>query len=172
MNIFDLLVMLTLLWAVWRGWQRGFVLQAASLAGLVLALFLAAKLGPEAGRSFGLDPQFAATGGFVVVLLAVLIGVALIGQGLRKLLHFAGLGMVDTLLGILVAVIKYLLLLSVLFAAVEQVNEQTRIVEPERIESSICFRPVVQLSDRILPFVSWVRDHTLMDEAEEWDPSL
>lgn len=76
-----------------------------------------------AGEWLRLDPGFAAAGGFVAVLVAVILVVAIAGRLVRKLFHFAGFGIADTLLGIAVSVLKYLLVLSVLFSAFDDLNE-------------------------------------------------
>lgn len=112
MNILDLLVCVVLALAVWNGWRQGCIVQLCSLAGLIVSVWLAARFGPEAGRFCGLDESIAAPAGFAIVLLAALCVAALIGRSIRKLLHFAGLGFADVLLGIAVAVVKYVFLLG------------------------------------------------------------
>ncbi len=162
MNLFDLLVYILLALAVWNGWRRGCILQLCSLAGLFIAVWLAARFGVEVGRFVGLEGGAVAPGGFVIVLLAALCVAAVVGRVLRKLLNFAGLGFVDVLLGIAVSVVKYVLLLSVLFTAFEWTNAQWRIVEPQTIERSKTYRPLLTVADRIFPFVE-----QLWQEASE-----
>ena len=48
LNSIDLIVCLILLLAVWNGWRQGLVVQVCSLAGIVIAIWLAAHYG--AGR--------------------------------------------------------------------------------------------------------------------------
>ena len=101
--------------AVWNGWRQGFVVQICSLAGIVAGIWIAARFGAQVGGWLRLDAEVAAAGGFVTVLVAVILVVAIAGRLVRKVFHFAGLGIADTLLGIAVSVLKYLLVLSVLF---------------------------------------------------------
>ena len=116
MNSIDLIVCLILLLAVWNGWRQGLVVQVCSLAGIVIAIWLAAHYGARVGEWLRLDESFSAAGGFVAVLVVVVLVVAVIGRLLRGVFRFAGFGLVDTLLGVVVAVLKYLLVLSALFA--------------------------------------------------------
>lgn len=167
MNLFDLLVYIVLALAVWNGWRRGCILQMCSLAGLFIAVWLAARFGAEVGRFVGLEGETVAPGGFVIVLLAALCAAAVVGRALRKLLHFAGLGFIDVLLGIAVAVVKYVLLLSVLFTAFGWTNAQWRLVDPQTIERSKTYRPLLQVADRIFPFVERV-----WEEASERLPAF
>ncbi len=153
MNAIDLIVCLVAVLAVWNGWRRGFILQICSLVGLLAAIFLAARFGAPVGEWLKLDPAVAAAGGFAAVLVVVLIAVAVAGRLLRKIFQFAGFGLLDVVLGIAVSLLKYMLLLSALFAAFETLNRDYALVEPQVIEESRTFRPVAGLSERILPFL-------------------
>ena len=145
MNAVDLIVCLVLALAVWNGWRQGFILQVCSLAGIVAGIWLAAQFGTQAGEWLRLDPGFAAAGGFVAVLVAVILVVAI-----------AGFGIADTLLGIAVSVLKYLLVLSVLFSAFDDLNEDYTLAGPETIEKSKSYKPVMHLSEAVFPFLEWV----------------
>ena len=156
MNTLDLIVCLVLALAVWNGWRQGFVVQICSLAGIVAGIWIAARFGAQVGGWLRLDDEVAAAGGFVTVLVAVILVVAIAGRVVRKVFHFAGLGVADTLLGIAVSVLKYLLVLSVLFSAFDALNEDYCLVGPRAIEQSKSYKPVRWLSESIFPFLEWV----------------
>lgn len=158
MNVFDLIVCIVLACAVWRGWRQGCVVQLCSLVGVILAVWLAARLGPAVGALCGVDPAVAAPAGFLVVLLAVLVAVAIVGRLIRKVFRFAGLGLLDVVLGIALALVKYVLLLSVLFTAFARLNDDFRFVEPQLIEQSRTFRPLEQVAERLFPVVEQLRE--------------
>lgn len=158
MNILDLIICLVLVAAVVNGWRRGLILQLCSLVAVAAAIFLAACYGAEAGAMLKLDEQYAEAGGFVVVLLAAMLLLGVAGRVVRKLFHFAGFGLVDVLLGIVVAAAKYLLLLSLAFAAFEKININHSLLSEQKIESSKGYAPVRNLSRQILPFVDWLGD--------------
>ena len=146
MNSIDLIVCLILLLAVWNGWRQGLVVQVCSLAGIVIA------------------------GGFVAVLVVVVLVVAVIGRLLRGVFRVAGFGLVDTLLGVVVAVLKYLLVLSALFAAFDRINADYTLVEARTIDQSMSYKPVLRLSEAVFPFLEWVGDRVPeLDEKSEDD---
>ncbi len=156
MNAVDLIVCLVLVLAVWNGWRQGFILQVCSLAGIVAGIWLAARFGTQVGEWLQLEPDIASAGGFVTVLIAVILVVAIAGRLVRKLFHFAGFGIADTLLGIAVSVLKYLLVLSALFSAFDTLNADYTLVSPETIEKSKSYKPVMRLSEAVFPFLEWV----------------
>lgn len=169
MNILDLVVYIVLLLALYEGWRRGLILQLCSLVGIVVAIWLAARYGDVVGRWLGMDEAVAVAGGFAVVLVVTLVAVAVAGHLLRKIFRFAGFGLLDILLGIVVAVIKYLLLLSVAFAALERLNADHALVERRTIESSHWYEPVRGLADRVFPFIDWVGEQIPAMEKEVLD---
>ena len=103
-----------------------------------------------------MEPDIASAGGFVTVLIAVILVVAIAGRLVRRLFHFAGFGIADTLLGIAVSVLKYLLVLSALFSAFDTLNADYTLVSPETIEKSKSYKPVMRLSEAVFPFLEWV----------------
>ena len=152
MNTLDLIVCLVLALAVWNGWRQGFVVQICSLAGIVAGIWIAARFGAQVGGWLRL----------VVVILVV----AIAGRVVRKVFHFAGLGVADTLLGIAVSVLKYLLVLSVLFSAFDALNEDYCLVGPRTIEQSKSYKPVRWLSESIFPFLEWVGERVPRQEEK------
>lgn len=166
MNAVDLIVCLVLALAVWNGWRQGFVVQICSLAGIVAGIWIAARFGAQVGGWLRLDDEVAAAGGFVTALVVVILVVAIAGRVVRKVFHFAGLGVADTLLGIAVSVLKYLLVLSVLFSAFDALNEDYCLVGPRTIERSKSYKPVRWLSESIFPFLEWVGERVPRQEEK------
>ncbi|MEG1622187.1 MAG: CvpA family protein [Alistipes sp.] len=153
MNGIDLLVGLVAAAAVYTGWRRGFILQLFSLAGIIGGAWLAARFGRCVGVYLHLDPSVATAGGFLLVFVGALLGLALLGQFVRKIFHFAGFGIIDTVLGIGVALLKGLLILSVLFSTFGRMNQNYTLMSKESIERSITFAPVCRISAVLLPFI-------------------
>lgn len=164
MNAVDLIVCLILALALWNGWRQGFIVQICSLGGIVVGIWLASRFGTEVGGWLRLDEEVAAAGGFVTVLIAAILVVAIAGRLIRRLFHFAGLGLADSLLGAVVSVAKYLLILSVLFSAFDRLNVDYSLVGPRMIEHSRSYRPIMRLSESLFPFLEWVGDQVPVKE--------
>lgn len=158
MNILDLIVYLVVVLAVWNGWRRGFILQICSLVALVAAIWCAIRFGAEVGTLLRIDAQYADAAGFVVVLVAALLLISVLARVVRRIFRFAGFGLFDTLLGILVAVVKYLLVMSVLFVALDRINVNHALIPAETIASSRTYQPIRALSGSLLPLADWVSE--------------
>lgn len=117
------------------------------------------------------DPAYGYIVGFGVVLVVGLIAVTVIGYVLRKIFHLAGLAMPDRLLGVVVASLKYLLVLSSIFAAFDYINNDYALVQQEKLDRSVCYRPMCGVARVLLPFAgrlsSEVRE--MADKATDKD---
>ncbi len=152
MNIFDLIVYLALAWAVVNGWWRGLAVQLLTLAGVVAALYLAAAYGRELGSMLGMEESVAGVAGFMIIFLAALIAVGVAARLLRTVFRFAGLGALDSILGVLFSAAKVLLVLSVLFAWFAALNADFDWVRQQTIDDSTWFRPVAAISEHLTPY--------------------
>lgn len=161
MNIFDLIVYVALAWAVFNGWRRGFLLQLLSLVAVVAALYLGAVSGAEVGAMLGMEGTTAQIGGFITIFVVSLIVIAIAGRLLRGVFKLAGLGIVDTLLGILFSVVKIGLVVSILFSWFEALNKDYTLASREKVESSRWFEPVADVTDKLTPYFKELKDNLL-----------
>lgn len=166
MNTIDLIVCLVLALALWNGWRQGFIVQICSLVGIILGIWLAVHIGEEVGRLMHLDEGVAAAGGFVTVLVAVVLVVAVAARLIRRLFHFVGFGILDIVLGIVVSMLKYLLVLSLLFSAFDRLNANYDLVKRSTLEESWSYEPIRRFSEELFPFVERMYDRLpLSDET-------
>ncbi len=157
MNYIDLIVYITLIVAIINGWRRGMIVQICSLLGILCGIYLATKYGATVGGWLHIGEDYTFAGGFLVVLVVVLIGVGVVSHLIKGLFKFVGLGIVDTILGIVLSVCKFMLILSVLFSTFNLLNGEFSMVSKETIASSRCYKPLVNLSDKIFPALTWTQ---------------
>ena len=146
MNVFDIIVYLALAWALFNGWRRGFLLQMLSLVAVVAALYFAAQYGNELERLTGIEV------GLPISVAAYL---------LRAVFRFAGLGMADTLLGMLFSVAKVMLIVSVMFSWFASVNKSYEWVSKSKVEESRWFEPVKGITVKLTPYFENLTDKLL-----------
>lgn len=161
MNIFDIIVYLSLAWAVFNGWRRGFLLQMLSLLAVVAALFFATQYGSELERILGIDIGVQGVVGFIVIFVAAMILIAVSGYVLRAVFRFAGLGAIDVLLGILFSVAKVALIVSVLFSWFDNANKSYEWASRECVAESRWYEPVNGITDKLTPYFEELADKFL-----------
>lgn len=102
MNWLDIILILVLAFALVQGLRTGLVRSLIRLAGLVLGLWLAARLYPSVGgwlHGFVSNEGLANVLGFALVLVAVVIVASIIGSIVGGIISAVGLGLFDRLGG-------------------------------------------------------------------------
>ncbi|MFQ5571869.1 MAG: CvpA family protein [Rhodothermales bacterium] len=141
MNTLDLLILGALAGGLFMGYRSGLIKQVLSFVGLIVAFVLSLSLmqgvGAMAAGSLGISEKIAPLVGFVIVFLAVQVGVfALIrlAEGLVGVLRLTSL---NRLLGGGVGAFKAALILSVVFLVLgylgvpsEKTRERSAFYEP------------------------------------------
>lgn len=161
MNPFDIIVYLSLAWAVFNGWRRGFLLQMLSLVAVVAALYFATQYGVELERLTGMEVGVQGVAGFIVIFVAALLIISISGYMLRAVFRFAGLGMADVLLGVAFSVVKVMLIVSVLFSWFATINKSNEWASKQTVEESRWYEPVKGLTDKLTPYFEEVADKLL-----------
>ena len=159
--LIDLIFVVMLLWAVFKGYTKGFIIAVFSLLALVVGVAAAIKFSAvtaswlkssiHAGTKW--LPIIAFIGVFLVVVLLVRLG----AKALEKTVELAMLGWANRLAGILLYIVLYMVLLSVgLFYA-----EKIHLIADKTIADSKTYpfiRPwgprVVDGIGRVIPFFS------------------
>lgn len=153
MNIFDIITIVVLVVALVAGWRKGFVSQLLSLVGIVGGIALAIAFGEQVGELLKIDEAYSKIVGFIVTFVLTAIAATIVARLLSSLFSALGLGSINTLLGILLSAVKYLLILSVVFVAFSRLNGEVELVKRRHFEQSKSFKPVSALSQRALEWL-------------------
>ena len=127
LHILDLAVALVMALSLVLGLWRGLLREVLSLLGWVLAFYLAQAHASTVGQWLpmsGASPGLRLAGAFVLVMLVVLIGVALVLWLVRTLITVVGLGWVDRILGGLFGFLRAMVLLLAATAALSMTPMQ------------------------------------------------
>lgn len=162
MVIFDIILSVILLWAVYTGFKEGVIVQLGGLAGLFIGVYMAFRLGPSIGKWLGLDPSISGIAGFIIVVITVIISLAIIGRIVRGILGAAGLGTLDKIGGVILSVVKMGLILGLLLYGFDSLNNNTRWVEDSKLNESKLYRPLVTTVTYVFPYVETVKDKFML----------
>ncbi len=157
MNFIDLIVLLILIFALYNGWKDGAIMQLCSILSILVGVWLASHYGALVGDMLHMGSNYSMVGGFLVVMVAVIIAAALVSRILRKIFSAVGLGGVDILLGIVISVCKFAVILSVLFGAFDGLNKNLDLVESKTLDESKLYRPIIKISSSIFPALDWTK---------------
>ena len=150
MHFFDILTLLVVVWMIVSGIRSGLVSQLLNIVGIIIGVFLAISYGNDVGLLLGINAEYAAIAGFIIVLIITVILSKLAAMLISKLLSSIKLGWVNKLLGAIFAVIKGVIVLGLFYSAIYAINEPLKWIEPEQFEASKSFNLVRKASKPLL----------------------
>ena len=153
MNWIDIVLIVPLLWAVWIGYKDGIVAQLGGIAGLLLGVWLAFKYSVQVGAWLNVPGAISQIVGFLVIVLVVIITIGLLGKLLGKLFDSIGLSIINKMGGVVLAIVKMSLLLSVIIMAFDLVNKSTKWVDQSNLDNAKLYRPIEKVSSIVFPYL-------------------
>lgn len=155
MNYIDMFVIVLLVYAVFKGFTKGFIMQLTLLVAIVLGIFGALKLSGFAVSQLGslvhLNPEMLYVTSLGLTFLLLFIGVYLVGKLTEKLIKAVELSLINRLLGVLFSVGKIVLILGVLLSFVDRIDQKIHILPKGSRENSLFFNPMTSFVQSIFP---------------------
>ncbi len=146
MNYIDILIILPLLWAIYKGFTTGFVIEISYLVALILGIFLAINFSDVAKNiltdDLDIHSKYIDYIAFGITFIAIVIGVNLIGQAISKLVHAIALGFINRLLGSAFSLIKNLIIICIIISIFETFDKKFNITEAEDKQESLLYYPI------------------------------
>ena len=156
-NYFDFIIAIFLLWSAYRGFTKGFLIMAASLAALVLGVWGAIRFSHLTAAllisTFGLQTQYLGLISFALTFLIIVILVHLLSRALDKLVKAVALGIVNRLAGLLFGILKTAFLISIFLVILNGINNRIPFIPEEHKENSLLYQPLSRLAPAIFPFL-------------------
>ena len=162
MNILDIIILICCLPILISGYKKGFIKQAISILALLIGVWIASGLGDTVGswvypvfKNCEHPEQMANLAGFALVLVVALLSIGLIGKLVEKLILIVVPSWCNTLLGVALAALQALLLLSVLFYIFQILNKIYFFTDlKSALFADSTFYPMIEsFADALLPSI-------------------
>ena len=155
MNYIDMFIIVLLVWAVFRGFTCGFIMQLTLLVALALGIFGALKLSGFTARQ--LDGRISISSEYLYIVslgitfVLVFIGINLVGKLIEKIAESVELSLVNRMLGVLFSLSKTILSVGILLTLVDRIDRQTHVLPKNSREHSIFYKPFTSIVRTIFP---------------------
>ena len=171
MNYIDIVFSVILVIAAIQGFRKGFVVEVASLAALILGIWGAIKFSDwTAGyisRTFNYHPEFLSALAFLLTFIVIVILIHLLGKILDNTVKAVALGFLNRLAGIIFGMLKVAVILSILLLLFDPVDENVHILPAKQKAESKIYSPMKQLVPTLFPFIKlWNSDKGNNPEKE------
>jgi len=152
-NYVDLVVLIPLLFGMYKGFTKGLILSVATLVGLVSGVWVGVKFSHLTSEvlfeKFQLDIPLLA---FAVTFLCVLIGIYFIGKLLSKFIDMLALGLLNKIGGAIFSAFKTVLILAVVLLFFENINNNFHFVDTTMLDDSILYPFIKTVSKYVFPY--------------------
>ena len=174
--LFDTIFVLIFCWAAYKGFTRGFILQAASLIALILGVYgairssgLVTAILIEKTGSHGENMRLIA---FTITFLGIVIGIHFLARLLEKLLEFIALSGMNRIFGILFNLAKYAFLISCCLAVINSINQKIHFIPQKKIDDSKLYVPLSVIAPLLFPYLHFNLPHPEKQQEESKDEIL
>ena len=152
MNYIDIFISIFLIYGFIKGLYKGFIIEIASVIGLVLGIYLATQYNGDLSNYLMSKQYFNWKEGYIIILsnvilfiLTILI-VSILGKVATKLVKLVALGLFNKILGSVFGLLKNILILVILIFVFNLANNSLKIIEQDKLELSIYYKPLNELS--------------------------
>ena len=157
MNYIDLVLGIILIIAAIQGFRKGFIVEAASLAALILGIWGAIKFSDwTAGyisKTFNYHSSSLGTVAFLVTFVGIVILIHILGKILDSTIKAVALGFLNRLAGIIFGVLKTAVILSILLMLFDPIDENVHLLPTKQKGESKIYTPMKQLVPTLFPFI-------------------
>ena len=155
MGVLDIIIVCCFLPSLYFGAKNGLVKQIVSILFLFFGMSLAIKCSHTfSGYIQGfiqMDEKWIKVLSFIIIFAAVAIVLSLIGKLIEKIIKVTLLGWLNRLLGIVMALAKTALILSLAIYFLDSLNELLGIIPEEKIAESNFYEPMLGFARTVFP---------------------
>ncbi len=147
MNFLDILIICLLIYAGWKGFKKGFIIELFTFLALFIGLYAGIHFSDLISEffieRFEMDPSSSMLPiiSFVVVFLAIGAMIYFLGKTLEKVIKVAQLSLLNKLFGLFFSILKMVFIVGVLLLLAESYDEKNEFVSQESKDASLLYYP-------------------------------
>lgn len=170
MNTIDLVFAILLLWSAYRGFTKGFIVQLATLAALLLGILGAVMFSDFTSgliiKRFDVSGQYLPIISFALTFIAIVIAVHIFAKMLNKLIDAIALGIVNRLLGVMFSVLKIAFIVSIILVLINKADNKYNFIPDETKENSLLYIPLSNFAPMIFPYLNFEKIKKKLDDEQ------
>jgi membrane protein required for colicin V production len=155
MNYVDMFIAVLLVYAVFRGITRGFVLQFASLVALIAGIYLALKFSGFTAhfliKYWAFDYEYLYMVSLAITFVIVFILIHILGNMLDKVVEISQLSVMNKLAGAIFNICKVMLIVGVLLLYIDRLDNRINLLPKNAREGSFFYKPVTSVTLLLFP---------------------
>jgi membrane protein required for colicin V production len=155
MNYIDMFILVLLVYAVFRGITRGFIMQLASVTALIFGIYVAMKFSgftaSHLAKLLSVSREFLYLISLGVTFILVFLLIHMLGRILEKIIESVDLSLINKAFGVFFSLAKTVLIVGVLLVYIERIDRRVPFLPEGSREHSLFFRPFTSIIHTIFP---------------------
>ena len=157
MNSLDYILLIPLLYGLYRGFTKGLIIELASLLALTLGIYGALHFSSFTFEFLSdyveIKTVYLQLASYGLTFLIIVMVISLTGKALTILIKLVALGFINRMMGAIFGSIKVLLILSVFILFFDRFNKQFGMVKDEVLDASFLYNPIRIQAEQFYPNV-------------------
>jgi len=170
MNTIDLVFAILFLWSAYRGYTKGFIVQLATLAALLLGILGAIMFSDFTSdlitKKFDVSSQFLPIISFAITFIVIVIAIHLLAKVINKFIDAIALGVVNRLLGVLFSILKTAFIVSVILVIINKADNKYNFIPDDTKNNSLLYKPLSNLAPMIFPYLNFDKIREKFEEEQ------
>jgi len=170
MNYVDIILIIPLLWGLYKGFSKGLIIEAATLIAFGLAVWGAIKfhdfLSGWMKDSLGWTSKYLPLISFAVIFIGVILAVIGIAKLLERFVKAASLGFVNKFGGAVFGMLKFGLLISMLIFFLEAINKTISFIPEETKKNSLLYEHIQKIAPLVIPGLNESKLNKMIPNAD------
>lgn len=155
MNVLDIILIIPIAYAAYKGFTKGFIYEIFSLLALALGIYGCLEFSDLAATHLSdyvdSDNEWFSILTYTLTFIGIVVGVTLLGKFIDKLISWIQLGLVNKIFGVVFGIIKAAFFISAILLVVNSINSSFNFIKPETAESSLLYQPLSEFLFIVLP---------------------
>lgn len=180
MNIIDIIILIPLIYAAWKGFRKGFIIEIFMLLALLVGIYAGIRFSDWTSeliiQHFEIEGRYLPVVAFTITFLGVAALVYMAGKMLEQVIKVVQLGLVNRIFGLLFSVIKMVYVLGILIVLIESYDERGNFVPHQSKEDAALYFPIKTIATSTIPALErssiWLKnniDSMLFDQKYDID---
>lgn len=180
MNFVDIIILVPLIFAAWRGFKKGLIIEVFTLLALLVGIYAGIHFSDWTSARiedyFEIEANYLPVVAFTLTFLAVGAMIYFAGKMLEQMIKVVHLSLINKVFGVIFGVLKMVYILSIVLTLVETYDERGDFIPAEIKENSLLYKPVKLTASSTIPAVEestiWLRNNMNNNFFEDEDVTL
>lgn len=157
MNYLDIILIIPLIWALFKGYNKGFISSVAGLLAIILGIYFALKFSdysiPFLIKHFHKDPATLKTTAFALTFIVIVIIVHIFAGVTNSLIKAVSLGFVNRIAGMIFNCLKTGFILSIILGLLNFFDPGSKLISKKDKADSFLYLPVSAIAPLLFPYL-------------------